>query len=405
MSTQRLYYDDSHLLEFTAQVVSVIELEKGRRAVELDRTAFYPTGGGQPCDTGILNDARVTECIETSDDSVIHIVEPGAGDPPRVGDAMAGRVDFARRRDHIQQHTGQHILSQSFVALFEAETRSFRMLDEVCEIDVALDSPTDTRIEDAVNLANTIIWDNRPVQAAQVTPEEAAQLPLRKDPGRPGLLRVVEVAGFDLTPCGGTHAKQTGEVGMLAVRSWSRAKGLTRVEFVAGVRLHQDYRRANGTARHVAALFSVARDETPESVVRLREENKELLRRVRELEHIAARVEAANLLANTAPRADGLHVVTGIFPERDAEALKALAFALVAQPRVAALLATHDAEHKTARLVFARSQDAPGDMNALMRHACRQLGGRGGGHPDFAQGGGRHAPQLMSILAELAAKL
>jgi alanyl-tRNA synthetase len=402
MSTERLYYEDSHLLEFAARVTSVVELERGHCAVELDRTAFYPTGGGQPADAGTLNETRVVECIETNDDSVLHVVE---GNSLRVGEEVRGKVDWVRRRDHIQQHTGQHILSQSFVALFDADTKGFRINDETCEIDVDLDSPTDGRIEEAINLANTIIWDNRPVYILSATPEQAAAMPLRKDPGRAGLLRLIQIKDFDLTPCGGTHAAHTGEVGVLLARSWSRAKGLTRIEFVAGMRALSDYRRANGTARHVAALFSVGRDDTPESVVRLREDNKRLQHRLRELEEVAARVEAESTLSHATPRADGLRVVTGIYPERDAEALKTLAFAFIAHERVAALLAAPDAATNTARLVFARSPDAPGDMNALMREACAQLNGRGGGRPDLAQGGGRNATELIALLRSLAARI
>ena len=171
------------------------------------------------------------------------------------------------------------------------------------------------------------------------------------------------------------------------------------------MRALSDYRRANGTARHVAALFSVGRDDTPESIVRLREENKRLQHRLRELEEIAARVEAEAVLQKTAPRAGGLRLVTGIYPERDAEALKTLAFAFIAQPQVAVLLAAPDTATDTARLVFARSADVAGDMNTLMRDACAQLNGRGGGRPDLAQGGGRNAPELMGLLNELAAKL
>ena len=399
--TERLYYNPSHKLDFTAQVTAVIELEAGRCAIELDRTAFYPTGGGQPTDTGTLATARVIECIEAQDEGVLHIIE---GPAPQVGDTVQGRVDEARRRDHMQQHTGQHILSQSFISLFQAETRGFRMFEEVSEIDIALDNPTDARIETAVDLANEIIWENRAINALQVTPEEAARLPLRKDSGRAGVLRLIEIDRFDLTPCGGTHARHTGTVGLIAVRSWSRAKGLTRLEFLAGERALTDYRRANGTARHVAALFSVGRDDTPEAIVRLREEGKQLQRRLRELETIAARVEAAQIVKETAPRSDGLRMVVRVEPTRDAEYLKALALALAAEPQVVALLATPD-KNDSIKLVFARSANVPGDMNALMRNICTQLNGRGGGRSDFAQGGGRHTPELAALLLQQAEKV
>ena len=292
-ATERLYYNDSHLIEFEARVIDKTERVSGWTAVTLDRTAFYPTGGGQPSDTGTLNGLRVVECIDNEDDGVLHVIQ---GRAPDLGARVQGRVDWSRRLDHMQQHTGQHILSQAFVTLFNAPTRSFRVLDQTCEIDVDLANPATEIIERAVELANNVIWEDRPITVHNVTPEEAVQLPLRKDPAREGELRLIEVEGFDLTPCGGTHAHRTGEVGMIAVRHWERAKGLTRIEFVAGVRALADYRRANKTARDVAALYSAARDDAAKLTSRMLEENKELHRRVRALEEIAARVEAEELI-------------------------------------------------------------------------------------------------------------
>ncbi len=411
--TERLYYTNSHLTEFDARVVAVNELEGARYSVTLDRTAFYPTGGGQPCDTGTLGAARVVECVESEEDSVVvrHIIE---GIAPALGTEIHGRVDWARRLDHIQQHTGQHILSQAFVELFGAQTRGFRMLTEASEIDLALDAPTEARIEEAVGRANEIIWADRPIHIHQVTKEQAAQMPLRKDSAREGELRVIEIEGFDMSPCGGTHAGRTGEVGIIAVRSWERAKGMTRVEFVAGSRALSDYRRANRTAREVAALFSVGRDDAPTSVARLLDEHKKLLRRARSLEDLAARAEASELLeeaaASCARASDGTLVIARAFEGRDAENLKRLALALVsrATPRVAALLGSHegDGDDNNARLVFARSADAAGDMSALMREACAGLEGRGGGRADIAQGGGHgNTARLGEVITAAARKL
>ncbi|HEX5708343.1 MAG TPA: alanyl-tRNA editing protein, partial [Pyrinomonadaceae bacterium] len=207
--TERLYYSDSHLVEFDARVVGERTTTDGRRALLLDRTAFYPTGGGQPTDTGALDSARVVDCVEDEAGEVLHVFE---GEAPEVGASVRGRVDWSRRLDHIQQHTGQHILSQAFVELFGAETRSFRMLSEACEIDVELDAPSDERVRRAVRRANEIIWEDRPVRVHQVTPDEVARMPLRKDSAREGELRVIEIEGFDFSPCGGTHARRTGEV-------------------------------------------------------------------------------------------------------------------------------------------------------------------------------------------------
>ncbi len=291
--TERLYYNDSHLIEFDARVIDTSESVSGWTAVTLDQTAFYPTGGGQPSDTGTLNGTRVVECIDDDKNGVLHVIQ---GRAPEIGSTVRGRVDWSRRLDHMQQHTGQHILSQALVTLFNAPTRSFRVLEESCEIDVDLSNPTTEVIERAVELANNVIWEDRAITIKTVTSDEAAKLPLRKEPSREGELRVIEIDGFDLTPCGGTHAYRTGEVGMIAVRHWERAKGLTRIEFVAGMRALADYRRANKTARAVAALYSSARDDAAKLTSRVLEENKELHRRVRALEEIAARVEAEELL-------------------------------------------------------------------------------------------------------------
>lgn len=382
--TERLYYSDSHLIEFEARVVDLSDRVSGWTAVVLDRTAFYPTGGGQPSDTGTLNGVRVVECIDDGDKGVLHVVQ---GATPARGETVRGRVDWSRRLDHIQQHTGQHILSQAFINLFNAPTRSFRVLDASCEIDVELNNPTTEVIERAVELANNVVWEDRAITIRNVTSGEAAELPLRKEPARDGDLRLIEIEGFDLTPCGGTHAYRTGEIGMIVVRSWERAKGLTRIEFAAGMRALADYRKANKSAREVAALFSTGRDDAPQSAAQMVEEHKELNRRIRVLEEIVAEAEAEKLLASAS---DG--VVMHIFDGRDAESLKKLAHALIIHPQTIALLGSRDED--TARLVFARSADASGDMNALMRAACALLDGRGGGRPDMAQGGGKNVGKI-----------
>ena len=388
-ATERLYYNDSHLIEFQARVIDVTERVSGWTAVVLDRTAFYPTGGGQPSDTGTLNGARVVECIDDGERGVLHVVQ---GFAPARDAIVSGRVDWLRRLDHMQQHTGQHILSQAFINLFNAPTKSFRVLESSCEIDVDLSNPSTEVIERAVELANNVVWEDRVITIHNVSTEEAAAMPLRKEPAREGELRLIEIEGFDLTPCGGTHAYRTGELGMIAMRSWERAKGLTRIEFVAGVRALAEYRKANRTARDVAALFSTGRDDAPKYAAQMVEENKDLHRQVRVLEEVTAGVEAERLLASAVTQPDGTRVVSHVFDSRDAEFLKKIAHVLMTHSQTIALLASRDKD--AARLVFARSVDAPCDMNALMREACTILDGRGGGKPDMAQGGGKNVEKL-----------
>ena len=398
MPTERLYYSDSHLIEFEAKVIDVTERVSGWAAVILDQTAFYPTGGGQPSDTGTLNSQRVVECIDDGERGVLHVVQ---GVTPSRGSVVKGRIDWARRLDHIQQHTGQHILSQAFEKLFNAPTKSFRVLDQSSEIDLEINNPTTELIERAVELANNVIWEDRSITIRNVTADEAADLPLRKEPARSGDLRLIEIEGFDLSPCGGTHAVRTGEVGMIAVRSWERAKGLTRIEFVAGTRALADYRRANASARAIATLFSTSRDDAPQLAAAMVEDNKELQKRVRVLEDIAAGVEAENLLSEN--QSEGTRIIARVFDSRDAESLKKLAHALIGHPNTITLLGSRDRD--TARLVFARSADASGDMSELMRQACEMIDGRGGGRPDMAQGGGKRIDKLEAAIAMVQEKL
>lgn len=402
--TERLYYHDSHLHDFTAHVVVVEAQGENLVGVTLDRTAFYPTGGGQPHDTGTINNQPVIECLNAeTHDAVIHVVRADAGIFV-VGTQIEGRVDWARRFDHIQQHTAQHILSRAFLKLYAAATEGFRMSEAHGEIDIKLDDPNDRRIHDALVLANRIVWENRPVRIHYMTSDEVARRGVRQRFEREGTMRVVEIESFDLNPCGGTHARATGEVGMILIPFWERAKGMTRLTFVAGERALKDYTHANRTARAVAAQFSVNRDDAPAAVRRLTEEHKTLQRRARELSTLAAEAEAAHIITDTNARPDGTRIVTRIFTDRDLAALRTLAQRLAAHntPTVA-LLACVEAD--TARLVFARSTDASGDMNQFMREACARLDGRGGGTSELAQGGGKLTNDLETILDEIARRI
>ena len=399
-ATDRLYYNDSHLIEFEARVVDVTERVSGWTAVVLDRTAFYPTGGGQPSDTGTLNGTRVVECIDDGDRGVLHVMQ---GVAPARDAIVSGRIDWSRRLDHMQQHTGQHILSQAFINLFNAPTKSFRVLESVCEIDIELANPATEVLERAFELANNVVWEDRAITIHNVSAAQAAAMPLRKESSREGELRLIEIEGFDLTPCGGTHAYRTGEVGMIAMRSWERAKGLVRIEFLAGMRALADYRKANKSAREVAALFSCGRDDVGQHAAQWVEENKELRRQVRVLEEVAAGAEAERLFSAAAVQSNGVRVVAHVFEAREAEFLKRVAHTLIAHPQTIALLGSR--EKDAARLVFARSADADGDMNALLREACALLDGRGGGKPELAQGGGKNVAKLEEAIDHAARSL
>lgn len=400
--TTKLYWHDSRLRQFSAQVVDCF-VQDSHRVVVLDQSAFYPGGGGQPHDTGTLNEARVLAVSLTDDGRMLHHLE---GDMPlKVGEVVAGAVDWSRRLELLQQHTGQHILSQAFWQLFGAETRGFRIFDQVAEIDLTLDAPPEeitAAMVQAEELANAVVFDDRPVCLHTVTPAEAAQLPLRKESFNTDCIRVVEIADFDWSACGGTHAQRTGEVGLIAVRSWERAKRMTRVQFVCGGRALHDYRAANQTATSVARRLSVGRDEASEAVARLSEEHRQLGRRTRALVELAIKAEAQELF-EAAPVTHNRRIILHIFDDRDFDDVKLLAHRLVTYDGVLVLLATRT--RAMARLVFARSADLPVEVHTLLHSACERLGGRGGGKADFAQGGGTRVAELERVLAEAVAAL
>ena len=398
----KLYWHDSHLTRFSAQVVDCF-VQDGHQVVVLDQSAFYPGGGGQPYDTGVINAARVMAVSTAEDGRMLHHLE---GDVPfHAGEAVAGAVDWPRRLEMLQQHTGQHILSQAFWQLFGAETRGFRIFEQVAEIDLTLDRSPDelaAAIRQAEELANAVVFEDRVVHLHTVTPAEAAQLPLRKENFNTDCVRVVEIADFDWSPCGGTHARRTGEVGLIAVRGWERAKRMTRVQFVCGGRALRDYRAANQTATSVARRLSVGRDEALEAVTRLLEEHNKLERRARALVELATQAEAQALLAAT-PATPTLRVILRIFDDRDFDDVKRLAHRLVADHGVLALLATRT--RNLVRLVCARSADLSVAANTLLQSVCEQLGGRSGGKPEFAQGSGTRVAELERAMAQAAASL
>jgi alanyl-tRNA synthetase len=402
MMTTKLYWHDSHTTQFSAQVVDCF-VHHGDRVVVLDQSAFYPGGGGQPHDTGAINAARVLAVSLADNGCLLHHLE---GDVPfKVGEMVTGEVDWPRRLEMLQQHTGQHILSQAFWQLHGAETRGFRIFEQVAEIDLTLDGSPDAltaAIEQAEELANAVVFEDRVVRLQTVTPVEAAQLPLRKESFNTDCVRIVEIADFDWSPCGGTHAQRTGEVGLIVVRSWERAKHMTRVQFVCGGRALRDYRTANQAATRVAGHLSVGRDEAPEAVLRLLEDQKKLARRTRALVELAAQAEAQACLDAT-PVTHGPRMIMRIFEDRDFDDIKLLAHCLVASQGVLALLAVRTRD--MARLVFARSADLSVDVNTLLQVACEQLGGRGGGKPDFAQGGGTRVAELERVMTDIVASL
>lgn len=399
LPTERLYFDDSSLLEFSGVVVEVSSSDRGD-CVVLDRTAFYPTGGGQPNDIGALDETAVIDVFENDAGVIYHLV--GNSSSLLCGQVVTGRVDRARRLDHLQQHSGQHILSQAFVQACGAETRSFHLGDKTSTIDIDLASPSDEIMRAAEDIANKVVFDDRPMIVHMVDEQGAQRFPLRKESQVQGEIRIIEVQDFDWSPCGGTHARRTGQIGLIAVRSYERARRMTRVEFVCGGRALEEYRRARDTSFAVARLFSADRDKATELVERSLHENKALKRRIHGLLELAMSAEAAEILARVEEES-GFKKIEAVFDGRDLEEVRMLAAKIVQRERSVALLGIRDAG--AARLVFARSESLAHNMGELLAEACQALGGRGGGRPDLAQGGGPNVERLQEVIKSAGGKV
>ena len=377
--TERIYYTDPGCAAFDA-VVTRAFTHDGRPAVALDRTAFYPTSGGQPHDLGTLGGAAVLDVVDLGDGPLVHVLAT----PLAAGVRVAGSVDWTRRFDHMQQHTGQHVLSAAFDRLFDNRTTSFHMGADASTIDLAKEASPDA-IAAAEHEANRVVWEDRPVSIRFVTTEEAASLPLRKEPARGGTLRLIEVHDFDLSACGGTHVARTGAIGVIAVTASERFRGGTRLTFVCGgraLRVFRSYREA--VAGSIRAL-SVLPAELPAAVERTQSEVKELRRTISKLQQELATHEAARLLAVAASDAAGIRIVVQALEGWDAAGLKAVAgAAIAAAPAAVALFSSSG----PALAVVARSNGVPLDAQALLKGLAQRFGGRGGGKPDLAQGGG-----------------
>jgi alanyl-tRNA synthetase len=375
--TERLYYTDPYLTEFDADVVSV-EPRNGRQAVVLDRTAFYPTSGGQPFDIGSLGGANVVDVIDQEDGTILHVVE-GAISAGRV----SGRIAWERRFEHMQQHTGQHVLSAAFDRLSGVRTVSFHLGSAAATIDLAREV-TETEIAGAENLASQVVWEDRPVHTRFVDAEAAAALPLRKEPARTGMLRIIDVEGFDVSACGGTHVARTGAIGIITISSWERFKGGTRLEFRCGVRALRSYRALRDTVAGAVRQLSTSADDLGPGIERLQTENRDVKRRIKGLEERLAVHEAA-ALARDATETKGIRLVIRALDDWDLSGLKTVAQAIAAREGYAAILLTTSAP---IGIVIARAANVPVDAAAILKMLIGQFGGKGGGRPELAQGGG-----------------
>jgi alanyl-tRNA synthetase len=378
MNTERLYYQDPYLREFAAHVIGR-QVLGGKPAVALDRTAFYPTGGGQPFDTGRLDDVPVVDVV--ADDGLVwHLLgRELAADANRQ---VRGVIDWPRRLDHMQQHTGQHILSQAFILACDAETVAFHLGTAYSTIDLNRTDLEPDAISAVEAAANAIVDDARPISQAFVTQEELARVPLRKPPRVVEAVRVVEVAGYDWSACGGTHVANTAQIGLIKIAGIERRGGELRVTFLCGRRARSDYARLQDLVTGLAARFTCGQDAMPDAVERLAAEHRAARKDLADLESQWVQATAAAWVAEAETAGAGPLVARST--DIPIERARKLAQALRNRPGTVVLLGIRG---ERPQLIFTRADDVPVNMGDLLRTAAAAGGGRGGGRPDWAQGG------------------
>lgn len=381
--TERLYYADCYLREFEARVLAVEPEARGFR-IYLDRSAFYPESGGQPSDRGTLGGVPVLDVVEEND-VVVHLVERGP-----EGDRLTGQIDWPRRFDHMQQHTGQHALSAAFEKVGNYQTASFHLGTEISTIDLDSERLGRRQIEEAEELANQVVFENREVRIYFKSRDEASQMDLRKPTLRQGEVRLVEIPDFDLSACGGTHVRHTGGIGLILVRKFERMKGLTRVEFLCGRRALAAARGDLAVLTESARLFSGMTSSLPALIGKQTEELRAALRAREKLIKRLVDYEAREL-CEAAREKNGRKIVRKILAAEDADEAKMLAHAVAHQPLAVALIGV---KGKPATLFFAQSAGGLSDVGSLLKQTVAKLGGKGGGPRNFAQGGGLDEAQL-----------
>jgi alanyl-tRNA synthetase len=393
----RLYYHDSFLQTFTAHVADIREASRAGGVslwqIALDRTAFYPTSGGQPSDIGILtatsrNGSVLEIPIESVEEDQAGHVWHFTRKPIAAGTEVHGSIDWPRRLDHIQQHSGQHLLSAVFARELDAQTVSFHLGKTISIIDISSGPVAHHSLERVERVANEVIAENRPVTIRTITRDEAEKLlssgSLRKLPERDGSIRLIDIADYDLNACGGTHVRSTGQIGSLLIRSTERVSRGLRVEFACGL-------RAVAAARHdfmllgrAASTLSIGRDDIPTAIERLQAEAKSVAKDRQKLREDLASYHATRLAVEEMIK-DNLRLIRRTFIDRDRDYVRMLASRVCATvPRTVAVFVAAEAE--PARIFFACSHDIDLNCGDFLRASLADYGLRGGGSADLAQG-------------------
>jgi alanyl-tRNA synthetase len=386
MTTQRLYFEDAYRREFEGRVRERFVYE-GKPAVVLDETLFYPESGGQPADRGSLGGAEVLHVFEDGE-RIVHVLDrelPGQ-------EEVRGAVDWVRRFDHMQQHTGQHVLSQCFVEVLRGETQAFHLGGQVSTLEIGIKTVSEAELEKVEARANEVVFEDREVKTYFVEPGQVAAVPLRRPPKKEGTIRVVEVSGFDFSACGGTHCRRTGEIGLIKVIRWDKIRNNLRFEFLCGRRALKDYSLKNRSLLEISQKFSVHERDAAACAHRLAEDIKLLRKKQRHLAEALAGYEAEEAIS----REPG-PVVASVWPGKTAEEAKLLALHIIRRAEKAVLFAVagQDRDH----FVFARSEGLALNMRDLVPVVSSMIKAKGGGSATLVELVAEKGSDLGAVLA------
>ncbi len=395
MPTRKLYWQDPYRTTFTARIVQ--RLHEERPGVILNRTIFYPTGGGQPHDTGRLGGVSVLDVTSDEDGHIIHWLEAPL---PEEAEEVSGEIDWSRRYDHMQHHSGQHLLSAAFQDILYRPTIGFHLSDNTVTIDLPGPPPDDEAVSRVLNFVRQAIAEARPIIAREYPPAEALRLPLRKPPRVDGPIRVVEIQGLDWSACGGTHVRNTSEIGHLVITRLERRGDQTRVYFLAGGRAYADHLQRIQVTRELSALLTTSIEDLPTAIVRMQEQVQQSQKSLRQAQELITQAEARRLIAE-APRTGGVDIVLHILESDDAKELGRLLQALIAVPNVVALLGWLGEGRP--RWAAGRSNNVPLDMLESLKEVKETFDVQGGGSPQMIQGAVADEETLHKVLHLLQA--
>jgi alanyl-tRNA synthetase len=390
----KLYYIDPYLKEFTTNILKQDQDENGTYYVILEETSFYPTGGGQPYDTGTLNNIPVIN-VEEIEGEIRHYIET----PLMETNKIVGGIDWNRRFDHMQQHTGQHILSAAFEQLFGYQTVGFHLGQEIVTIDLAVENLSMKECMKVENLANQLILENRPIITKWISSEEISKYPLRKELSVTENIRLVIIPEFDYNGCGGTHPSSTGQVGSIKILDWEKQRKNTRIQFVCGKRALKQLHKKQNILLELTKLLNAPENGLVDSLTRLIDTAKTHEKSVEELRGTLIDYEARELLVDKAT-INGRYLVAKVLHNRTMKELQRLAKTMTNFETTAMVILIAENSQQL-QLVIAKGRDIEGSMKDVLNNVLPLINGKGGGSPDLAQGGGEATMSGQQLIEKL----